>query len=89
MKVKNYDYIMIFTSHHRALYIYDRLARKNIKTKLVNAPNKISISCTQALKFDETDMEVIKIELQKNNIYPTSVYKIVGEGKNETYELVE
>lgn len=89
MKKEDYDYIMIFTSHHRALYIYERLIRKNIVAKLVTAPNKINISCTQAVKFKEIDNEVIQKELKKNNIYPTALYRIVKEGKNETYELVE
>ncbi|WP_346937372.1 DUF3343 domain-containing protein [Clostridium sp.] len=89
MKIEDYDYIMIFTSHHRALYIYERLIRKNIVVKLVTAPNKINISCTQAVKFKEIDMEVIQKELQRNNIYPTSMYRIVKEEKKEIYELVE
>jgi hypothetical protein len=89
MKTEDYDYTMTFTSHHRALYIYERLVRKNIQAKLVNAPNKINISCTQAVKFKEMDMEVVQKELQKNNIYPTAMYKIIREGKNETYELVQ
>ncbi len=89
MKIEDYDYIMVFTSHHRALYIYERLVRKNIAVKLVTAPNKINISCTQAVKFEEIDMEAIQKELQRNNIYPTSMYKIVKEGKSQTYELVE
>ena len=89
MKIEDYDYIMVFTSHHRALYIYERLVRKNIAVKLVTAPNKINISCTQAVKFKEIDMEAIQKELQRNNIYPTSMYKIVKEGKSQTYELVK
>lgn len=89
MKTEDYDYIMTFTSHHRALYIFDRLTRKKITVKLVAAPNKINISCTQAIKFFEKDMEVVQIELQKNNIFPTAVYKILKDGKNQTYELVE
>lgn len=89
MKIEDYDYIMTFTSHHRALYIYERLIQKNIVTKLVTAPNKINISCTQAVKFKEIDMEVVKKELKKNNMYPTGTYKIIKDGKNETYELVE
>lgn len=89
MKIEDYDYIMTFTSHHRALYIYEHLSEKNIVTKLVTAPNKINISCTQAVKFKEIDMEVIRKELKKNNIYPTATYKIIKEGKKETYELVE
>ena len=49
---------MVFTSHNRALYMYERLRGKNIKTKLVTAPNKINISCTQAVKFKEIDREM-------------------------------
>lgn len=89
MEIENYDHVMVFTSHYRALYMYDRLTQKKIKVKLVTAPNKINISCTQALKFNEIDKELIKKELVKNNIYPTATYKIEKDGKKETYELVE
>lgn len=89
MEIENYDYVMVFTSHYRALYMYERLIQKKIKVKLVTAPNKINISCTQALKFKEIDMDIIKKELVKNNIYPTATYKIGKDGKNETYELAE
>lgn len=89
MKVDEYDYIMVFTSHYRALYIYDRLRLKNIKTKLITAPNKVNISCTQALKIKEDDRENIKLEIDRNNIYPTAVFKIIKKGKEEEYELIE
>lgn len=89
MKLDDYDYIMVFTSHYRALYIYDRLRLKNIKTKLVSAPNKINISCTQALRLKEEDKDNIKVELERNNIYPTAVFKIIKNGKKEDYELIE
>jgi len=89
MKVDEYQYIMVFTSHYRALYIYDRLRLKNIKSKLVTAPNKVNISCTQALKIKEGDREIIKVELDRNNIYPTAVFKIINKGKDEEYELIE
>ncbi len=89
MKAEDYNYIMVFTSHHRALYIYDRLLKKQIKAKLVSAPDKIAVSCTQAVKFKEIDMEIVQKELKRNNIYPSSIYKIISDGKNQTYELVE
>ncbi|MGN2369325.1 DUF3343 domain-containing protein [Clostridium cagae] len=89
IKAEDYDYIMTFTSHNRASYIYQHLFRKNIEVKLVSSPNKINISCTQAVKFKEMDKEVVQQELKKNNMYPTAVYRIVRKGKNENYELVE
>lgn len=89
MDLEEYDYIMVFTSHYRALYMYDRLRLKKIKTKLVTAPNKVNISCTQALKIKEEDKENIKLELERNNIYPTAVFKIIRNGKKEDYELIE
>lgn len=89
MTTEEYDYIMTFTSHNRALYMYQRLTGRNIKVKLVTAPNKINISCTQAVKFKETDIEIIQTELKRNNIYPTATFKIIKDGKNETYELVD
>ena len=85
---EDYNYIMTFTSHNRAMYIYNQL-RKRIKIKLVNSPNKINISCTQAIKFKESDMEIIKHQVEINNIYPTAVYKITGHGINEQYILVD
>lgn len=88
MKTEDYDFIMTFTSHYRAQYIYDRLTKKNIKVKLVSAPNKLNISCTQAVKYKEVDYEIIQKEIKKNNIYPTAIYKIIKDGKSENYELV-
>ena len=64
----DFSYIIVFTSHHRALYIYDRLRLKSIKSKLVTAPNKVNISCTQALKIKEEDKETVRLELDSNNI---------------------
>lgn len=89
MDFENYDYIIVFTSHYRALYIYDRLKIKKIKTKLVTAPNKVNISCTQALKIKEEDKKTVEIELERNNIFPTAVFKIIRDGKKEDYELIE
>lgn len=89
MEIDDYDYIMAFTSHNRALYIYEYFRKINIKTKLVSAPNKNNISCTQAIKFKEVDNIIIKDGLEKNNIYPTAVYRIINDGKKESYELYE
>ena len=89
LKVEDYDNVMAFTSRLRALYLYEYFRKINIQTKLVSAPNKNNISCTQALKFKATDKAKIKIGLEKNNIYPTVVYKIVRDGKFENYEVSE
>lgn len=70
MKSEDYDYVMAFTSHYRAVYMYDRLTQKKIKVKLVTAPNKINISCTQALKkkikkkYKKNWLKIIYIQLQ-------------------------
>ena len=89
MNSESYDYIIVFTSHYRALYMYDRLKFKKIKTKLVTAPNKINISCTQALKIKEEDKKSVELELERNNIFPTAVFKIIINGKSEDYELID
>lgn len=88
MRHEDYDYIMTFTSHNRAMYIYNRF-RKQVEIKLVNSPNKINISCTQAIKFKDADMETIRHEIKINNIYPTAIYKIIINGKDEQYVLIE
>lgn len=88
MDFDSYDYIIVFSSHYRALYIYDRLKFKKIKTKLVTAPNKVNISCTQALKIKEEDKKSVELELERNNIFPTAVFKIIMNGKSEDYELI-
>lgn len=89
MKLDEYDYIIVFTSHNRALYMYERLRVREIKSKLVTAPNKVNISCTQALKIKEEDKDIVKVELDRNNIYPTAVFKIIKSGTIEDYELIE
>lgn len=85
---ENY-YIMTFTSHYRALYIYERITKRNLFVKLITAPNKINISCTQAIRFKQSDLNYVQQEIQKCNIYPTAQYKVFMNGKNELYELVK
>lgn len=89
MKEEEYDYIMTFTSHNRAIYIYGHLIKRKIKVKMVNSPNKMNISCTQAIKFKESDIDIVKKETRMNNIYPTAIYKITKKENVETYDLVE
>ena len=82
-------YIMTFTSHYRALYIYERTTRRKIYVKLITAPNKIHLSCTQAIKFKQSDLKVVQQELQKCNIYPSATFKVCMDGKKEFYEIVK
>lgn len=89
MNCEEYDYIMTFTSHNRALYVFERLKWREIDAKLVTAPNKINISCTQAIKFKKADEDIVRLEVKLNNVYPTAVYKIINDGKTEEYELIE
>lgn len=89
MRQEEYDYIMAFSSHHRAQYIYERLLKRKAQVRLVTAPYKKMTSCTQAVKFKESDQEVVQEELKSNNIYPTAVYKIIRENGKEEYVLTE
>lgn len=88
MNEEEYQYIITFTSHNKALYIFQRL-RKKAKVKLVNSPIKINLSCTQAIKFQEKDLKCVEHEIDINNIYPVSIFKIIKVGNNEKYELLE
>lgn len=88
MNNEGYQYLITFTSHNKASYIYQRLKRK-IKVKLVNSPIKANISCTQAIKFKEEDLKNVKHEIEINNIYPISIFKIIKEGNSEEYILLE
>lgn len=88
MNNEEYQYIITFTSHNKASYIFERL-KKKIKVKLVNSPTRINLSCTQAIKFKEEDLKYVEHEIDINNIYPTSIFKIIKEGNSEKYELLE
>lgn len=88
MQQNQKEYLMVFTSNSRATYIYDRLLQKGCKVKLVSTPCKISAGCTQAIRFNEADAEIVNAETQKNNVIPTGVYQIIKLDQKVEYVSV-
>ncbi len=88
MEGRSTEYIMVFTSHNRAVFLYDRLIRKKYRIKLVSTPCEISKGCSHSIRFRDEDFQAIKNEANKNNITPRAIYKIVLKGNKESYELI-
>lgn len=88
MEGQSAEYIMVFTSHNRAVFLYDRLIRKRYRIKLVSTPCEISQGCSHSIRFRDENFTAIKNEADRNNITPRAIYKIVIKGNKETYELI-
>lgn len=61
MNDHNY-YLLVFSSHNQAVYLYNWLIKKGYPVELVSTPCKISSGCTQSIKFGEEYMNDILYE---------------------------
>lgn len=86
----NDEYIIVFTSHNRAQFMYGRIIRKGCENiKLISTPCSISAGCSQSIKFTKECMDLIIKEAEESNSIPKGVYRIVKEEKGEKYEALK
>ena len=88
MKVEENEYLIVYPGHNIASLLYQRLLKKSCKVEIVSTPTKISYGCSKAIKFKEVYMNIINIEIEKIDIKPKGMYRIVKKGKFESYEKV-
>lgn len=84
---QNY-YLLVFSSHNQAIYLFNSLARKGYNLELVSTPCVLSSGCTQSLKFSESNRMSILNEVGLMNASIKGLYKIVRKDNKEFYELV-
>ena len=88
MNAEESEYLVVYPGHNIAVLLYQRLLKKSCKIELVPTPVKISYGCSQAIKFKEAYMNTVTAEIQKIDIKPKGLYKIVKKGRLENYEKI-
>lgn len=88
MREEENEYLVVYPGHNIAVLLYQRLLRKLCKVELVTTPVKISYGCSQAIKFTETYMNIVTAEIQKIDVKPKGLYKIVRKGRFDDYEKI-
>ncbi|MBZ9607988.1 DUF3343 domain-containing protein [Clostridium estertheticum] len=88
MKVEESEYLVVYPGHNVATLLYQRLLKKSCKVELVSTPTIISYGCSQSIKFKEVYMNIVSDEIRKINIKAKGVYRIVKNGKFDSYERV-
>ena len=87
MKEEN-EYLVVYPGHNIAAYLYQRLLKKHCKAEIVTTPTKIYYGCSQSIKFNEREMEIVMAEIKEMNSSPKGVFKIIKKGRLEYYEKV-
>lgn len=84
-KYEQPQFLLVFTSHNQAVFLFNKLIKKGYKIELVSTPCSLSVGCTQSIKFMEKDMQIIKAEIQVSNMKVRGIYKIIKNGPKYTY----
>jgi hypothetical protein len=84
-KYEHPQFLLVFTSHNQAVFLFNKLIKKGYKVELVSTPCSLSVGCTQSIKFMEKDMQIIKTEIQVSNMKVRGIYKIIKNGPKYTY----
>ncbi len=79
------QYLLVFTSHNQAVFLFNKLLKKGYKVELVSTPCSLSAGCTQSIKFMEKDLQTIKTEAKISSMKVRGIYKIVKSSNKYTY----
>lgn len=77
--------IAIFNSNSQTVLLYNILAKKGYKVVLLSAPNQISVGCTKGIRFNISDLDIIKEEIEKNKLICRGMYKRIIKDNKNTY----
>lgn len=87
-KVLENEYLAVFKSQNHAIYLYGRLNKKGVLTKIIQTPCKISTSCTHSIKFQQKYINIIISEIKNSGIKIRGIYKIIVHEGKKRYEKV-
>lgn len=83
-----YKYLVVLVSNSHSTLLYKKLLGKGCKIELISAPSDISIGCTKAIRFDESDTNIVVQEIKNSKLIIRGIYKIVNEGNRISYVLI-
>ena len=88
MKVERNEYLVVYAGQNMGVYLYQKLLKKPCNVELVSTPSKIYRGCSHSVKFYEDDMDDVIDETKKLSSQPKGIYRIVKDGKYETYQKI-
>ncbi|MCB2296290.1 DUF3343 domain-containing protein [Clostridium tagluense] len=83
-----FKYLVVLVSNNHSTLLYENLLRKGCKIDLISAPSNISRGCAKAIRFDESDTNIVVQEIKNNKIIVKGIYRIVNENNRISYVLV-
>lgn len=85
--MKDDNYMLVFTSHNQAAFLYEKLCNRGFDIKIVSTPCKISSGCSQSIKLKGDVIKEALKESSQNGINIRAVYKIIIDEEGEHYSL--
>ena len=89
MKVEENEYLIIYLGHNITSLLYQRLLKRSCRVDSVSTPTRIYSGCSHAIRFKETYMDIVIEEIGNINIKPKGLYRIVKNGRLESYEKIK
>lgn len=83
-----FKYLVVLVSNSHSTLLYKNLLRKGCKVELISAPSDISIGCTKAIRFDESDTNIVAQEIRNSKLSVKGFYKIVNHSNRTSYILI-
>ncbi|MBU3143986.1 DUF3343 domain-containing protein [Clostridium sp. CF012] len=83
-----FKYLVVLVSNSHSTLLYNNLLRKGCKIELISAPSNIARGCAKAIRFDESDTDIVVQEIKNNKLIIKGIYKIVNEGNRINYVLI-
>lgn len=83
-----YKCIVILASNSHATLLYKNLLSKGCSVELIAAPSIIKRGCNKAVRFDESDIDIVIQEIQNSKLIIRGIYKIVRETNRTSYVLI-
>ncbi|MGH4123593.1 MAG: DUF3343 domain-containing protein [Clostridium sp.] len=83
-----FKYLVVLVSNNHSTLLYKNLLRKGCEIDLISAPSNIARGCTKAIRFDESDTNIVVQEIKNNKLIIKGIYKIVNESNGTSYVLI-
>ena len=83
-----FKYLVLLVSNSHSTLLYKNLLSKGCKVELISAPTDISIGCTKAIRFEESDTDIVVQEIKSSKLRVKGFYKIVNQSNRVSYILI-
>ena len=86
--INEVKYIVILNSNRYASLLYKKLKRRGCRVEYISAPVQLAKSCKKAVRFNGSDLEIVKEEIKKSRLQFKGIYKMELKNRKKSYVLV-